>query len=336
MKIILLRKKLILYLILLFLLSLVIIYIIDYIGIKKKYRVIIGATLSDNEMSDDILHNASNSVTKDFETFFRPSCEPVLNTKDVQEILNTNSNISNYSQVKISNDIFINQENMILYYYSILRDAYNLKDGLGAGCGSLGISKDAYMIAYNFLSNYYMKQLPYNDYYNSFKNILHINLVKLIKVQNDLNDTLNDKYLIELETIQGTKDNSGAFVYYYGYIYVSKQDELYKINNVVLYPEIYLCAPYHGWSYSAENVIDIEYGGWCSMVKEKYDTKFNGYIKSIEFKSFDDKTYVIKFITLTNDTDIQIGQYIKDENGNLKETYIDVKSCIEDTNKKNN
>ncbi len=317
---------------LIFLLSLILIVFSVIYNIKRS-NFFLGGTLKNIKEYDYYYYENVDENQADYQNFFRPSSSPILNTKNVNNIFNDNAGIKNYTEVKLNNDIFKNPEDMILYYYSILREAYNLEEGLGAGCGSLGVSNVAHMISYNFLSKEYMNKLNYEDYYNSFKNILHINLIKLLKVQNDENDNINQKYFIELETIQGTKNNSGAFVYYYGFVYVTNQDGLYKINNIVLYPEIYLCAPYHGWSYSAESVIDIEYGEWCSMVKQRYETKYDGDIKNIEFKSFDDKNYVIKFITLTNDTDVQIGQYVKDKDGNLNEVYINVESCLE---KKNN
>lgn len=309
------------------------IYFFTTIYNNKTNNFFLGGTLLNIKEYDNYYYEDVDGNKNEYQEFFRPSSAPILNTKNVSNILNENAGIKSYTDVKLNNDIFKNSEEMILYYYSILREAYNLEEGLGAGCGSLGVSYIAHMISYNFLSKDYMSKLSYEDYYNSFKNILHINLIKLFKVQNDENDTTNQKYFIELETIQGTKNNSGAFVYYYGFIYVTNQDGLYKINNIVLYPEIYLCAPYHGWSYYAESVVDIEYGDWCSMVKQRYNTKYDGDIKNIEFKSFDDKNYVIKFVTLTNDTDVQIGQYIKDKNGKLNEIYINVESCLE---KKNN
>ncbi len=331
MNIFVLNKRRILRLFLTLTILAIITYFILLVIHNKNNRLFIGGTL--NDLEEDRGYDKVSSPP-DYESYFRPSCAPLINTKNVTDLLNQNAEITNYTQVKINDDIFKEQENMLIYYFSILREAYNLQDGLGAGCGSLGYTGTPYMISYNFLSNDYMKKVSYSDYHNSFKNVLHINLIKLIKVQNDENDSINQKYLFEIETIQGTKNNSGAFVYYYGFIYVKNQDNLYKINNIVTYPEVYLCAPYHGWSYSAEAIIDIEYGGWCSMVKEKYETKYDGDIKSIEFKSFDNKNYVIKFVTLANDTDVQIGQYLKKEDGTLEETYISVTSCLDNKNKK--
>ncbi|WP_264170004.1 hypothetical protein [Clostridium estertheticum] len=44
---------------------------------------------------------------------------------------------------------------------------------------------------------------------------------------------------------------------------------MYKISDVQLFGEDFLCAPYHGWSHNAEYVVDIKYGDWCKPVKER-------------------------------------------------------------------
>ncbi|MEG0772495.1 hypothetical protein [Clostridium sp.] len=48
--------------------------------------------------------------------------------------------------------------------------------------------------------------------------------------------------------------------------------------------ENYLCAPYHGWAYMAESVVDIKFGEWCSLVKERQPTEQEGYVKKFPLK----------------------------------------------------
>lgn len=296
---------------------------------EKKQQYFLGATIAivNKNHSEQPLETSKEN----YETFFRPSNQPIINTRDVTDILNSNSTTENYTEVHLNDDIFSNPTNMILYYYSILREAYTLEKNLGAGCGSLGYGSTPYMITYNFLSKDYQQKIDYNSYHKSFTNILHLNLLKLIEIENN---SSGKKYLIEIETIEGTKNNAGAFQYYYGYLSVKKTKEQYKMSDIVLYPEVYLCAPYHGWAYSAENIIDIEYGQWCHLVKEKYPTSLENNIKTIKFKTFNNEMYVIKFIKLTNDTDILIGQFREDTYGNLVKLNINTKNCIEKTVKK--
>lgn len=45
------------------------------------------------------------------------------------------------------------------------------------------------------------------------------------------------------------------------------------------------------------------------MIKERYPTEQSGYIKKIYFKGVDGNDYLIEFIRLTNDTDVEIAQY---------------------------
>lgn len=294
--------------------------------VEKKQQFLIGATMKTVELKN--LDQKIRKTNGNFETFFRPSNQPILNTKDVTSLLNDNESIKDYQAVKIDNSIFSNPTNLILNYYSILREAFTLEKGLGAGCGSLGYGITPYLITYNFLSSDYQKKIDYKSYHDSFKNILHLSLLKLVEIDSSADEK---KYLIEIETIEGTKNNAGAFHYYYGYLTLKQSEKEYKINDIVLYPEVYLCAPYHGWAYYAEDVINIEYAEWCHLVKEKIGTTVYNQIKTIKFKTYNNEIYVIKFAILSNDTDVLIGQYREDAYGNLVKLDLDTKKCIEKT-----
>jgi len=267
----------------------------------------------------------SDSEGKDTEKYFRPSKLPSINDR-----------FSNYnffdtfydktpSEIKLPSNLLKTPEDTIINYFSVLRQAANPLEGKGAGCGTLGNAQIPYPVAYNFLSSKYRDKLNYNEYLKSFGNILHINLIKLKRAP-ELNKM---KYFVEIETIEGTEDNSSNFAYYYAFIEISKEGTLYRISNVQLFGEDFLCAPYHGWNHNAEAVVDIKYGDWCLLVRKRYPTKQEGYVKNIYFKGTDGNDYKFMFFQLTNDTDIEIAQYKKDEKGIWNLIKLNPEKCLE-------
>lgn len=267
-------------------------------------------------------------VNPSVEKYFRPSKMPILNRKEFNYEFYDKYYNKVFSQISLPRDLFNSPYETLINYYSILREAANYEEGKKAGCGSIGEAKSPYPIAYNFLSKSYQSKLSYSKYLNSFKNVLHINLIKLKEIPSYIDNVDKKKYFVEIETIEGSDKDAAYFAYYYGYIYLSKEEGIYKIVDMIFYGENYLCAPYHGWSFNGEYVVDIEYGNWCSLVKERYPTVINGYIKTIPFKGTDGYDYKIEFIQLTNDTDVEIAQYRKNINGKWEFINYDPKDCI--------
>lgn len=183
------------------------------------------------------------------------------------------------------------------------------------------------------MSPNYQEQLSYDDFLSLFENILHLNLIKLHLVPNDEICSDGLRYFIEFETIEGSEKDVAYFAYYYGYICLTKVDETYKIANLNFKGEDYLCAPYHGWNYIAEAVVDIKYGNWCSLVQKRYETQQDNYIKNIYFKGTDGYEYCIQFFQLTNGTDIEIAQYRKNKKDEWELININPEDCL-DINKK--
>ncbi|MBW9153003.1 hypothetical protein [Clostridium estertheticum] len=270
----------------------------------------------------------SDSEGKDTDKYFRPSKLHSINDRfNDYRIFDKLYNKKPY-EITLPSSLFKTPEDIIINYFSVLREAANPVEGKGAGCGTLGNAQIPYPVAYNFLSSKYRDKLNYTEYLKSFENILHINLIKLKKVP-ELNENLDEmKYFAEIETIKGTEDNISNFAYYYAFIEISKESNLYKISDVQLFGEDFLCAPYHGWRHNAEFVVDIKYGNWCKLVKERYPTKQEGYVKNIYFKGTDGNDYKFTFFQLTNDTDIEIAEYKKDEKGNWNLIKIDPGKCL--------
>lgn len=294
------------------------IFIYKYKISSKSKELIAGANLHKVEMEKQ---NEKRSVRfKEDEKYFRPSNRPILNTNNEVNYDESSKNLS------VPPIYMKTPEDTIVNYFSILREAANPIKGKSAGCGSLGNGNAPYKIAYEFLTNNYKNEMPFIKYEKSFQNILHINLIKFKQVE-DNNNPL--KYFYEIETIQGTEEGIGTFVYYYGFLNLKKEGEKYKIENNSIYAENYLCAPYHGWIYDGEAKVQIQYGGWCKLVKTMEKTEVNDYIKNVYFKGKDDKDYKIEFYILTNDYDIEVAQYIKETTGKWKRVELDPNKCLE-------
>ncbi len=257
----------------------------------------------------------------DLEKYFRPSKLPILNDRMIFRDVSGLTVLPDY--------LFHTPEDTIINYFSLLREAANYVEGKNAGCGTLGDSLLPYPIAYKFLSSDYRNKISYEQYLRSYENILHINLIKMKPVPKDKDFPKDLKYFVEIEAIKGSENDASYFAYYYGFIYLSNEKGLYKISKIKFFSENYLCAPYHGWDYIGEAVVDIKYGNWCKLVMERYPTQQDGYVKNIYFKGTDGNDYLIVFFTLTNDTDIEIAQYIKGKGEKWIQVYIDPNECLE-------
>ncbi len=278
----------------------------------------------------EVEENMDPDQNEDVEKYFRPSKLPVLNDRNFNGRFFDPYFQKDVSEIILPEYLTKSPEDTIINYFSILREAANVQKGKFAGCGTLGNQLLPYPIAYQFLSSAYKKNTSYKEYLKTFLNILHINLIKYrqVPVYNNTNDII--RYFVEIETIEGSEKNAANFAYYYGFVDIVKEKNNYKISNLEFHREDYLCAPYHGWSHAAEAVVDIKYGGWCKLVKERYPTKQEGYIKKIPFKGTDGNDYLIEFYQLTNDTDIEIAQYIKDKSGNWRLIKLEPEKCLED------
>ena len=264
--------------------------------------------------------------TYSLERFFRPSNMPILNTK--RNILNIDDYGKNPSDINLNKELLKTPKDTLVNYFSVLREAANPLDNTKTGCGSLGDTRGPYPFAYNFLSKSYKYKVSYEEYLKSFENQLHINLIKLNEVAPDKNRPNDIKYFVEIEVIEGTDKSKGIFAYYYGYIYLEKDDDVYKIKDMMYIPENYLCAPYHGWSWDAKSFVEIEYGDWCSLVDGDVIIKEDGYERKAYFKDKSKNEYYVLFYELTNGVDIKIADYKKDKNGKWQVVYIDPQKCL--------
>ena len=298
----------------------------------NKNKMILGGSYIEEDFTCDIeTENDNMNQYYSLERFFRPSNMIILNDKRENKLYDFYR--KKYSEISLPKDLMKTPEDTIINYFSILREAANPLDDTKTGCGSLGDGKAPYPIAYNFFTNSYKSKYSYKDYLKSFENKLHINLIKMNKVAPDENKPNDLKYFVELEVIEGSSESIGLFAYYYGYIYLEKEENQYKIKDMKYLGENYLCAPYHGWRYDAESFISIEYGDWCSLVDGEINIDQNGYEKKAYFKDKNKNEYYVLFYQLTNGVDIKIADYKKNKNGKWELIYIYPEKCLD--NKKN-
>lgn len=268
---------------------------------------------------------SANNIANFNEQYFRPSPLPALNNRNFDFNFFDKYSNENYNKIVLPDWLFSSPEETIINYFSILREAANISKG---GCGTIGVAKSAYPIAYNFFTSKYQRNVDYKAYFNSFKDMGHINLIKLNNVTDENTPKGTYKYFIELETIEPSVNGNTSFSYYYGYVYIKEENGKYKIVDIDLRGEDFLCAAYHGWRHNAESYVDIVYGGWCNLIKKRYPTEQNGYIKNIYVTGNDGHEYKFQFFQLTNGTDVEIGQFVKDVHNEWKPIKIDAEKCL--------
>ncbi len=291
-------------------------------------RIVMGGRL---QMESETVETATAHPEKDYdEKYFRPSNLPIINTKVIKSDLLLEQQDKDPSEIVMPEQLLKTPEDTLLNYFSILKHAENLEEGRTGGCGTVGEAKLPYPLAYGFLTSDHQKKLSYSKYLESFKGIGHINLIKLKGVPKDKKQPEYLRYFVELETIEGSSKGVTYFAYYYGYVFIAREGNRYRIADVKLWGEDFLCAPYHGWAHNAEASVDIRYGEWCKLIKKRYPTKCDGYVKDIFFEGTDGKDYLIKFFQLTNGTDTEIAQYRKNLSGLWELVTLEPEKCLQE------
>lgn len=293
-------------------------------------KLVMGSALYKQELM--VEPNVKALPKPDLEAYSRPSKLPMLNTRIYSIEFNYQGDGDNPvtpEKSKIPQEYFKSPDETIINYFSILRDAENLTKEKMGGCGTVGASKYPFPIAYSFLTPEFQKKVDYRQYIKSYEGIAHTSLIKLRLLPPDLIHPRDIRYFVEIETIEGSDKGVTYFAYYYGYIYIQKQEEKYLISDLQLYGEDFLCAPMHGWYHNAEANVSIRYGNWCKMIDVQYPTKQEDYVKRIYFKGTDGSDYMIEFIHLTNDTDVEVAQYKKADDGAWYTVYLKPEKCLE-------
>lgn len=225
--------------------------------------------------------------------------------------------------------VFKTSFDVVKAYFGILREASNMAGYLG-GCGSIGNSLQPYPYAYKLLTNATQKQIPLSKFVNSFKGIGHITLLNLYLAYIPPRTPANFcYYMFEIESITGPsqmdelayKRGGSYFVYQYGLITVENNLKYgWKIKSIDYLPEDFLCAPEHGWVYSAKYVVTFVYQDWYQLIDSIDSIQQNDNLIFV-FASGKDKKYRFDFVRLTNGYDILLHENIF-INGNWEEINI--------------
>lgn len=289
-----------------------------------------GAQYESQTFGQPVERNQTSLIKiRDVEKYFRPSRLPIQNTL-IQNFQFFDPYFEkSYKEIKLPAALVRAPDETVLNYFSILREAENLTQNLTqnqlGGCGTVGMAEVPYPIAYNFFTKDYHKRVSYHEYLQSFAGIGHLNLIKMNRLPDEKEFV---PYFIELESIEGSSKGVTYFAYYYGYVQLKKVQNLYKIDQMKLYGEDFLCASYHLWQHDAEAVVGIMYGEWCKLIKKQLPTKQDGYVKTIDYIGTDGADYRFIFYQLTNDTDVLISQFKKDSKGNWVSIRIDPIKCL--------
>ncbi|RDU35718.1 hypothetical protein DRW41_16375 [Neobacillus piezotolerans] len=261
------------------------------------------------------------------EVYFRPSCSAVLNNRFAESSFFTPFYGKSHKEIVIPRSLVSSPRDTVLNYFSILRDAENLKMGKMGGCGTVGMARIPFPFAYNMLTEQYRKKLSYPNYLKSFEGVGRTHLILLEQVPADKPG--KDYFFIELETIEGSDKDVTYFAYYYGYVDVGKEKGVYKISSIRLFGEDFLCAAFHGWDHDALAVVEIKFGEWCKLVKKIKPVEQEGHRKTIEFSGTDGNEYRFIFFQLTNHTDILAAQYRKKPGGGWEGIHIVPEKCLQ-------
>lgn len=213
---------------LIFVCSILILFLLNKIHQKNGY------SLCQKDLYQSLAnsgHTIDSRKVNDTE-YFRPSKLPILNDKEVETDFLREYNKKEHSEIILPQSLLENPYDNLINFFSILREAANSVKGKVTGCGTLGYSKLPYPIAYEFLSSDYQEELSYEEFLALFENILHLNLIKLNEIPQDETCSNGLRYFIEFETIEGSEKGVGYFAYYYGYICLTKIDEVYKISDI--------------------------------------------------------------------------------------------------------
>lgn len=310
---------------------LVFIFLISYIIYNlnsKNYVMVMGGLFHTQPNTCE----ASNMDASDinYDKYFRPSCSEILNTTDLNYSFFDKYFNKKTNEINLEDSLLKTPEDTLINYYTILKSAsyYEENSGKYAGCGSIGAGNAPYPVAYNFLSKEYKKKLSYEDFLKSFRNIFHINLIKLKEIPIPNTSKNLKRYFVELETIEGSDKPMTNFGYYYGFIDLTQEKDSFKISNMDFYGEDFLCALYHGWQWQGESVVEIKYGEWCKLISGNPTTQTDDYTKTIYFDGTDGHKYMIEFLTITNNTDVEVSQYKMSKNGKYERILLNPEKCL--------
>ncbi len=213
--------------------------------------------------------------------------------------------------------VFDAPDQALLGFFGTLRNASNMLCYTG-GCGTVGDARLPYPVAYNMLSPAAKKNMSEKAFTDSFRGFGHVELLQLLPAYTPPG-TPDDLayYLAELEIITGEKMprdprlvlGGSHFAYAYALATVRNvPGQGWKIEKLDYWPEDFLCAPYHGWNYDAQSIMDIVFSYNLKLI-ETVDSVHRNDLQTEVLASGHGNRYRFVFTRLANGYDLLLHQY---------------------------
>ncbi|HHW45748.1 MAG TPA: hypothetical protein GXX17_02415 [Clostridiales bacterium] len=277
-----------------------------YMFIPKSQPLFLGGRVYDLSPKDDFATHTLAQNGDYSQRYQRPSCQkPVENPYNYQF----------FSEDPLRLDTLQKPEDAILAYFGILREAAHM-EGYTAGCGSIGDGDIPYPYAYELLSSELKRSLSLNQFKDSFSGIGHITLLKVYPAYPPDGGSY---YMFEIEVIKGSRDSereqdkakATSFAYYYGIVENVFENGGWKLQSINILGEDFLCAPYHGWFYDSQAVMEIVYKENLKIINEITKTERKDDFVYIYAKG-NGKDYRFDFVVLTNGHEVLLNENVLD------------------------
>lgn len=232
------------------------------------------------------------------ERFTRPSCLAILNTTVLRDTL--------FEETELPPNLNDSPERCIINFFSVLRDPKQYE-----------LNQLIPFARKGFFTPALQRKISNEDIENYLQGISRIHLIKIIRLAKDRNQLFATRFFTELEILEEPADTHKVtrFSYYYGFIEVVQEQNLFKLSNIEFNGEEFAPRYDYEWNYNAESYVDIYYGCRCNLVEDRYPTRQDGYVKNIFVKGTDSRDYLFRFVELTNGVDFEIQTFQKDSSG---------------------
>ncbi len=251
---------------------------------------------------------ASSANTSDLAKILRPSNQPIIAPR-----FDFKSGGTGLPKT------FNNPRDLIEAYFSILSKAENM-EGCCSGCGATGWAQEPYPIAYEMLSQEMKKTMSFQKFLDSFRGIGHMNLLKLHEMnQAIVSGKSYQRFFVEFESIEKSQNrNLTLFGYYTGELILQNEGEKgWKIRQIGVRGEDFLCKAYHGKYPDAQTVAEVSY-----QISSIFNIKQEGSIIELLGQSKSGRIYKLIFTRLTNGSDYLIRSFVQNDKGKWEESYM--------------
>ena len=274
----------------------------------SKDRMLGGMLYTGDNLNQHSIQTAGQQKNNYSEKYQRPSGQPELsNPFTLQTFINSENTIT-----------FQDPEDVIYAYYGILKEASDMY-GYSGGCGTVGEADIPYPYAYRLFTSKARQEMSLQEFKDSFRGTGHITFLQIHSLPIPPETPADTRYfMVEIEVITGrqvkndtisSEEQISYFAYYFGIVTVEKGEDGWGIQEINYYPENFLCAPYHGWDYDAEVMVNIVFKDNLKVIDQIMNrVEKDGMIYI--FAPGGKRQYRFDFVRLTNGHDILINENI--------------------------